>query len=194
MQNYFSPVDLRPLEIDDGPMLFEWRSNENVWKNFATKTPPTIEKHSEWLTENINSHAKRVFIAEIIGSAVGLIKFYKQPHKNTPIFWSFYLDPDLKGKGVGALVEWRALDYFFYDIAEKELNCLVFDENLTVINLHRRFGFQVVKNSVVFEPEKTQNTKITHLTLTCQNWAKIRPSLSQQLIKVSKKIPYFNKL
>ena len=60
MQNYFSPVDLRPLEIDDGPMLFEWRSNENVWKNFATKTPPTIEKHSEWLTENINSHAKRV--------------------------------------------------------------------------------------------------------------------------------------
>ena len=60
---------------------------------------------------------------------------------------------------MGALVEWRALDYFFYDIAEKELNCLVFDENLTVINLHRRFGFQVVKNSVVFEPEKLKTPK-----------------------------------
>ena len=58
--------------------------------------------------------------------------------------WAFYLTKNSK-TGLGAIVEYKFLDLFFKTYPEFELKCEVLEFNKSVISLHKKFGFEIIK-------------------------------------------------
>jgi UDP-4-amino-4,6-dideoxy-N-acetyl-beta-L-altrosamine N-acetyltransferase len=191
-----SPITLRKLKPIDSNILFEWRSHPIIWKNFAQTKPPTEASHRQWMEENTNNKTKIVYIAETHGTPVGVVKFYKFCDKKKTAWWSFYLDPSLKGHGIGALVEFRALDQYFYALSQKTLNCVVLLENQTVIKLHKRFGFVPNDGSNIesVRLDTCTDINVVKLKLTSQIWTTSRPKVSERLSKAVKKIRSIDKV
>ena len=189
-----SPITLKKLEQSDSKTLFEWRSHPIVWKNFTDKKPPTEGNHLKWIAENIENETKVVYIAKTDRTPVGVVKFYDFCTKKKTASWSFYLDPSLKGRGIGALIEFRALDEYFYALSQKTLRCVVFSENHTVINLHKRFGFVSDNYGKLVHIPLDKSVEVVHLKLTSQRWMSARPEVKERLSKAVKKIYSINSI
>ena len=55
--------------------------------------------------------------------------------------WAFYISQKKNFIGLGALIEFKALEFFFSIFNIKKLICLVLKSNAEVIKLHYKFGF-----------------------------------------------------
>lgn len=187
-----SRITLRKLEQADSKTLFEWRSHPIIWKNFTDRKPPTEANHLKWIEDNISNKTKIVFIAKTDRTPVGVVKFYDFCTIKKSASWSFYLDPSLKGRGIGALIEFQALDEYFYALSQKTLRCVVFSENHTVINLHKRFGFKSDNDGTLASFPLDKNVKVVHLKLTSQRWMNIRPKVKERLSKAVRRVYSIN--
>jgi len=54
--------------------------------------------------------------------------------------WAFYLDK-LDIIGLGAILELYIIDYAFNEMGIEKLNCEVLESNLSVVKMHKKFGF-----------------------------------------------------
>ena len=180
-----SNIFLKSLTAQHSDIVFKWRSEKSIWKNFIPPEPITKEKHDNWLKNNINNKEKKVFIALRENQNIGLLKFYNLDEHEKCSFWSFYLKPGLQGKVLGALLEWKALDYFFLDLKMETLFCNVLKENQAVIRLHKRFGFEHDKNVQKLFTFNKITYELENFFLKRKNWLSNRESVITQIKKVT---------
>ena len=179
-----SNIVLKSISIHDSETIFKWRSNKLIWKNFIPPKPISKIDHKVWMDTNINNIEKKVFIARYENNQIGLIKFYNFNVKEGLSFWSFYLKPGLKGKVLGALLEWRVLDFFFLDQNMKILFCNVLKENIAVTRLHKRFGFQDDERAEKVIEYHKKTYQLENLYLKRDSWLKNREKVVNQINKV----------
>ena len=82
------------------------------------------KEHSIWL-KKIKSQSKEIFYGiyfedQIVGG-LGL----KDILKKKQAYWSFYISNKNKVSGLGALVEYKALNFFFKFYRFSKINCFV---------------------------------------------------------------------
>ena len=58
--------------------------------------------------------------------------------------WSFYISEKFKFVGLGASIEYKAIEYFFNFYNLDFLLCYVLKYNLPVLKLHKKFGFEEI--------------------------------------------------
>ena len=182
-----SNIFLKSLNVQHSDTIFKWRSNKSIWKNFIPPEPISKEKHDIWISNNINSKEKKVFMAYKENAKIGLLKFYNFDEDKKCSFWSFYLKPGLQGKVLGALLEWKALDYFFLDLEMKTLFCNVLKKNHSVVRLHKRFGFKYDENMQKIFTFNKISYELDNLFLNRETWVNNRNILITQIRKVSER-------
>ena len=104
----------------------------------------SLEEHLNWIRTHLQNKTKRIFkiifeeklIGALITSNISLSKKESE--------WAFYLTKNSK-TGLGAIVEYKFLDLFFKTYPEFELKCEVLEFNKSVISLHKKFGFEIIK-------------------------------------------------
>lgn len=135
-------VTLRPLTRADGPRVLAWRNSESVAPHMYSDHRITPQEHLRWLEVVLNADDRCYWIIELDGAPVGLANVVGIDERSSRCEWAYYLaSPKIRGRGVGACVEYLVLRFVFETLGLNKLWCEVFRENERVWRLHESFGF-----------------------------------------------------
>lgn len=138
-----SSVVLRPLRSDDSAQVLDWRNSQTVAPYMYSDRPILPDQHRRWLGEVLVDPARRYWIIEADDVAVGLANVVGLQDSAGRCEWAYYLgDPSVRGRGIGACVEYLVLRHVFETLGLNKLWCEVFFENEAVWRLHESFGFR----------------------------------------------------
>ncbi|MEI7200955.1 UDP-4-amino-4,6-dideoxy-N-acetyl-beta-L-altrosamine N-acetyltransferase [Pectobacterium parvum] len=131
---------LRNIEDSELELILSWRNDPLIRKNMYNTNVISLDEHLKWWEGiKISPHYK-YFMYEISDKAEGVVAFTNIDSINLHSFWAFYSSPKAP-RGVGAKMEYRALEYAFEKLNLNKLSCEVLDYNISVVNLHKKFGF-----------------------------------------------------
>ena len=135
-------VSLRPLARQDGPRVLAWRNAPEVARWMYGDHEIGEAEHALWLDAALERADRLYWIVELDAAPVGLANLARIDRALSRCEWAFYLaDPAVRGRGVGAAVEYQVLRHVFEAEGLNKLWCEVLAENAGVIRLHERFGF-----------------------------------------------------
>ncbi|HKT53709.1 MAG TPA: UDP-4-amino-4,6-dideoxy-N-acetyl-beta-L-altrosamine N-acetyltransferase [Caulobacteraceae bacterium] len=135
-------VRLRPVETGDRERLLAWRNRPEVSAYMYSDHVISPEEHAGWFGAAMAAADRRYWIIELNGEPVGLANLAGMDAARRRCEWAYYLaEPGVRGRGVGAAVEFTVIDHVFAGLGLHKLWCEVLLENEAVWRLHESFGF-----------------------------------------------------
>jgi hypothetical protein len=136
-------VEFKKLTNDMLETVRQWRNMEHVRKYMYTEHYITPEEHKRWFEKVSKSKSYKYWVITVDGKGVGLVNLADIDYENLTASFGFYLaDLSLRGKGLGNIVLYHLIDYYFTRMQFNKLCCSVLDFNEHVIRMYRKFGFQ----------------------------------------------------
>jgi len=97
-----------------------------------------------WFNRTMADPTCRYWIIVCDDKDVGIVNIFNLDRRQQRCYWAFYIaEQELRGKGVGSFVEYSVLKYVFDQLQLRKLCCEVLAFNEPVIEMHRKFGFQI---------------------------------------------------
>lgn len=175
-------VTLRDVGPADRDRLLDWRNQPDVARWMYTDHVISPAEHDRWLTAALADPSRKYWIIELDGEPVGLANLYDISKANRKTAWAYYLaSPSVRGKGVGAFVEFWMIEHVFKTLGLDKLCCEVLVENEAVWKIHESFGFQ---REALFRHhvwKAGQPLDVVGLGLLAQDWAKVRGESVERL-------------
>ncbi len=136
---------MKLVDEQDIELIRQWR-NSDLINNVSFSTQHiTTEMQKAWfekLSEG-NSSVHWIIIANQDPVGYAAIKNIDLTNSRCE-FASLYLgEPDVLGSGIGAIAEYLVIDYIYKNFDLRKVYCEVLETNPKVIQLHKRFGFEV---------------------------------------------------
>lgn len=175
---------LRDVRPDDKDRILGWRNLPDVSRYMYTDHLITAEEHEKWFQAAQNDTTRRCWIIVCDGQDVGLANVYQLDRRNLRCYWAFYVaSPDVRGKGVGSVVEYLVLRGVFDEMKLNKLCCEVLASNEAVIDMHKSFGFRqeglfrehVIKGEVPAD--------IVCLAMLRSEWVSLRSGIERRLLQ-----------
>lgn len=141
--------------------MLEIRNQDDVRKNSINNKIIDQKNHFDWFKKILKVKTEYLYIILIKGVISGLLRISK---KNNIVEWSFYLKKDSQ-KIYGSFVEYLAIKKMFNLKKITSIQCFVFDYNLKVISLHKKFGF------TPFKEKKEKEGTLFYFELDKKKWA-----------------------
>ncbi|EHD2720322.1 UDP-4-amino-4,6-dideoxy-N-acetyl-beta-L-altrosamine N-acetyltransferase [Campylobacter coli] len=113
-------------------------------------------EHKNFIKKLKHNTKKSYFCVILDGQIIGNINFHI---KENEIDFGFYANPFSKILGIGRILEQISIYYAFKIINTPVLSLEIFSDNTQVINLHHKFDFKVIQESVY------KNRKILKMSL-----------------------------
>ncbi len=136
-------TELKPLGTADEAMVLAWRNNPEIARFMYTDHIIPPDEHRSWLNAALTDRSQRHWIIHYDGSPVGLVSVTNIDAWHSSAKWAFYLaSPNVRGKGVGSVVEFLTLEFVFEELGLRRLSCEVLAFNQQVIAMHESFGFR----------------------------------------------------
>lgn len=134
---------LRPLTEGDSAAILRWRNEESIRACMYNNRVIGREEHQEWLHCELQNPDARHLIFLYRGKPSGYVAVSLIERRHQRCCWAFNLSDERDGlpKGIGAVMEYLALEYIFDELGIRKLCCEVLSFNERVIKLHKRFGF-----------------------------------------------------
>lgn len=175
-------VRLRRLRADDGERVLAWRNSEAVAPFMYGDHAISQEEHATWLVRALTEPDRRYWIVELDAAPVGLANLARIDPANARAEWAYYLaDPAVRGRGVGAAVEFAVLEHVFGALHLHKLWCEVFLDNEAVWRLHESFGF---RREALFRDHVCKaggRRDVVGLGLLSADWGAVRGSCAARL-------------
>lgn len=180
-------VRLRPLERADGPQVLAWRNSPEVARWMYGDHVITDAEHARWLesvmaAQDSPSPDQFYWIVEVEGAPAGVANLVAIDRANGRAEWAYYLaDPAMRGRGVGAAVEFAVLSHVFGPLGLNKLCCEVLAENTAVIALHESFGF---RREALFRDHVRKagaRRDVIGLGLLAGDWVEAEPACAERL-------------
>lgn len=177
-------IILRDIQDRDLEKIMHWRINPEITRYMKTNPKLTIEKQREWLAKINNSNDSKYWIIDYEEESIGIICLEKIDWINKVASWGYYIgEKEKRSLQLAISLEMSLYDYVFDELEIKELCNQVFSLNKGVIQLHLACGSHIVKE-VKNEVEKEGVLyDITHISITSEEWSKIRENKKYQKIE-----------
>ena len=175
-------VHLRPVEAADSDRLLDWRNRPEVAAYMYTDHSISPEEHARWFAGAMAASDRNYWIIELDGAPVGLANLAGIDLARRRCEWAYYLaETSVRGRGVGAAVEFVMIEHVFRRLGLHKLWCEVLVENEAVWNLHLSFGFvrEALYRDHVWKAERFQD--VVGLGLLEADWALARPGCEERL-------------
>jgi UDP-4-amino-4,6-dideoxy-N-acetyl-beta-L-altrosamine N-acetyltransferase len=175
-------VALRPLQEADGARVLAWRNSPDVAAYMYSDHVISPEEHARWLTSALTAADRRFWIVALDDAPVGLANLARIDPANQRCEWAYYLaDPAVRGRGVGAQVEFAMIEHVFAGLKLNKLWCEVLVENEAVWTLHESFGFrrEALYRQHVWKGGRFQD--VMGLGLLASDWAAARAGCAARL-------------
>ena len=153
--------------------------NEKKVRNAMIKNEIIVlDKHIDWISEYLKNNKKIFYKIKFLKKLIGLITLDINEKKNYS--WAFYISEKAK-KGLGALIELKFLDHFFFRLLKKDLECQVLSFNQSVIKLHLRYGFKIIEIKKNFISRFKKKHDLIYFHLGLKTWKLKREEIYQRL-------------
>jgi UDP-4-amino-4,6-dideoxy-N-acetyl-beta-L-altrosamine N-acetyltransferase len=177
-------VDILDVESNDHLILLGIRNETKIRNNMFSKEVIPLNKHLEWVKDLSNSIYRKVFYIYANDLVIGAIGYNLIETNINSCSWSIYISEKSRILGLASYLEFSFLDYLFY---KKNVNVVyadVLNSNQVVLNLHKKFGFEIVS-----QQESTINTshEFSRISIDKQSWDKKR------ILLIKKFASFFNK-
>jgi UDP-4-amino-4,6-dideoxy-N-acetyl-beta-L-altrosamine N-acetyltransferase len=163
------------------------RNMENIRKFMYTDHIISEEEHNQWLENMENNNHQLVYVILYDKKPIGAVNIYNinRVHKTTD--WGFYITEELRGKGIGTIVEYMILEKIFNELNIEKLNCEVLETNPIAIKLHKKFGF--IEEGIRKKNVIKQNLRIdVHLFgLLKDEWTQHKQKIQKTIDRISKR-------
>jgi UDP-4-amino-4,6-dideoxy-N-acetyl-beta-L-altrosamine N-acetyltransferase len=175
-------VNLRPLAQTDSGRVHAWRNSAEVAAFMYTDHLISPDEHARWLAGALADETRRYWIIEDDGAPVGLANLAGIDPARRRCEWAYYLgEASVRGRGVGAAVEFIVLEHVFGTLGLHKLWCEVLVENAPVWRLHESFGFvrEALYRDHVWKAGRFQD--VVGLGLLDADWARVREACAERL-------------
>ena len=154
-------INFIDLINDEKKMVLEWRNNLNIKKWMYTQDDITLESHLNFIDSLKNSKEKLYFLIKKEDENIGVIYFTNLTKKE--VYFGLYANPTMKIFGIGRILEEISIDFAFNELKVENLKLEVFEKNIQVINLHKKYNFKKSGEKFV------NNKKVICMELSCEN-------------------------
>ncbi|MCT7486755.1 UDP-4-amino-4,6-dideoxy-N-acetyl-beta-L-altrosamine N-acetyltransferase [Aliarcobacter cryaerophilus] len=154
-------INFTDLSNDEKKIILEWRNNPNIKKWMYTQDDINLENHLNFIDSLKNSKEKLYFLVKKEDENIGVIYFTNLTKKE--VYFGLYANPTIKILGVGRILEKLSIDFAFNSLNARKLKLEVFEDNIQVINLHRKYNFKKSGEKFV------NNKKVICMELSCEN-------------------------
>lgn len=171
---------LRNIAVDEVQLILAWRNAPSVRANMYTQHKISLEEHLRWWERIQAAEDQRYLMYEIARRPCGVVAFNRIDRASQNAFWAFYAAPDA-AMGVGAKMEFLAIEHAFSDLLLHKLQCEVLAFNATVIKLHTKFGF---KPEGVFKAQQKVAdgfVDVHRLGLLRSEWQELQPKMAAKI-------------
>lgn len=142
--NEITFTSLKESSLDEVKKIREIRNEVKIRKNMINSKIISYKDHLKWCYEISNSKINFFYIIRYKNQIIGGLGLKNYNDKLKLAEWSFYVCPKKNFIGLGATLEFKAIDYLFEKFELKKLYCYVLGHNLDVIKLHIKFGFDQI--------------------------------------------------
>ena len=175
-------VELRDVTDGDRDRLRDWRNQPDVAQWMYADAVIGPEDHARWFAAALADPSRRYWIIELEGEPVGLANLADISPAHRRCAWAYYLaSPAVRGKGVGAYVEYWMIEHVFRTLGLAKLWCEVLVENEAVWKLHESFGFrrEALLRQHVWKNGEPRD--VVGLGLLAQDWTAVREASRERL-------------
>lgn len=175
-------VRLRPAGPEDSTRLLEWRNQPEVAEWMYSDHVISPQEHDRWIAAALADPSRRYWIIEMDGEPVGLANLVDISAQNRKCNWAYYLaSPNVRGKGIGAFVEFWVIEHVFGELGLNKLCCEVLIENEGVWKMHESFGFvrEALYRAHVWKGGQPRD--VVGLGLLARDWAQAREASAGRL-------------
>ena len=175
-------VRLRPLAPADSDRVLAWRNSPEVAAYMYTDHEISPDEHDRWFAGAMAADSKVFWIIEDDGAPVGLANLTGIDLTRRRCEWAYYLgEASVRGRGVGAAVEYIVLEHVFGAMGLNKLWCEVLVGNEAVWKLHESFGFtrEALYRDHVWKAGRFQD--VVGLGLLEGDWARVRAGCAERL-------------
>lgn len=153
----------------------ELRNAPGVRKYMYSDHLISASEHAAWIASLHGNAAQQVWVVLYDGNIEGLVALQAIKAQQKSADWAFYLSQEMQGKGVGGVVEFKLLEIAFGQFGLEKLNCEVLATNPAVIEMHKKFGFQLEGMRRANVIKDGQRIDVALLGILPHEWQQQRP-------------------
>lgn len=131
---------IRPVRVDDLPLLLTWRNHPSVRQFMLTQHEITEQEHANWFARASQDAARHLLLVEDDLTAIGYVQFTPTGSPNV-CDWGFYTAP-LAPPGSGRQLGQAALHHAFDVLGMHKVCGQALATNAASIGFHQRLGFK----------------------------------------------------
>jgi len=154
-------INFIDMSLDEIKMILNWRNDENIRKWMYTQDEISLQNHINFIENLKTQKDKLYFLIKKDGENIGVINF-TNIDKND-IYFGLYANPTTKLLGIGRVLEEVSIEFAFNKLKVKKLKLEVFEDNIQVRNLHKKYKFKEIKEKFV------NNKKVICMELENEN-------------------------
>ena len=148
-------IILRPIDLDDTPLIVKWRNNPSVMRNFIFRNTFTEEMHKNWMNTKVASGDVIQYIAieKDTNKPIGSV-YYRDVdhHNNSAEFGIFIGEDDARGKGYGKEITSLFTKFGLSELGFHRIQLRVLAGNEAAYKTYEKAGF--VKEGIFRDMEK----------------------------------------
>lgn len=189
LNNILNTISFKPLFECDHAELIEMlkiRNEPSIRNNMFNSKIIQLDEHLTW-SKKIKLDKKNFYFAvlkdvKIIGG-LGL-KYFDNPQSCD---WSFHISSKQTTPGIGAVLEYKSLDFIFSKFKPVILSCYVLKKNQRISNLHKKFGFHEINITNDFQYDYKNIGNVIKLCINKETWELKKKIIYQRLFTNEKK-------
>ena len=136
------------LNRNDISLALEMRNHEKIRAWMYHQNLILKDEHLNFIANLETDTEKRYFLVKQKDAVIGSINFSKIRYGSSVDF-GIYINPFIKTKGLGILLESAASDYAFNELDVEKINLEVFEHNKKAINFYKRCGFNFINSTII---------------------------------------------
>lgn len=136
-------VLIRPLELKDAKISWEWRNDPDVWKFTGSKPDKliTYEIERSWLEEKLLEENSRRFAIIVDGNYIGNIQLTNIEKGNKAEYHIFIGNKFFWGKGIAYLATCQIIRFAKNQLQLQEIYLFVNPENVGAVHIYKKCNF-----------------------------------------------------
>ena len=141
------PLSLRAATLEDARRLLAWRNDDATRAASFDPRPIDLATHVSWLEDRLASSAHHLWVGELSGEPIGVIRFAIDGGTATA---SVALDPDRRGQGIGTRLISAGCAQLYAMSGAIAFQASIRTGNRASLRAFRHAGFQIASS----EPDR----------------------------------------
>ncbi len=154
-------INFIKLTLEQKKEVLSWRNNSNIREWMYNQNKITLDEHLKFIDSLADDVNKLYFYVKQDNEAIGIIDFTELNMKE--IYFGLYANPYIKIAGIGRILEQISIDYAFNKLKVNKLKLEVFEDNIQVRNLHKKYKFKETGKKMI------NDKKVICMELTDEN-------------------------